>query len=205
MLVMDGNVSHGELEKLVRRARKFGVPTLFEPTSEAKSKKIVCKGKILPVDYMTPNEAELYSILAEASGVRHDGRDDEMVAKAATSVREFSEEDGLGTIMCTRGVRGIYVATEDPVVCLQLGRQKSAIMETPDLSSAFVGKKVWSTTGCGDSFVGGFVHATVRGKSVQDSVLLGQLCARAAMFSESAVHQDLGSIMLSCPISLPLM
>jgi sugar/nucleoside kinase (ribokinase family) len=186
MLVLDGNLSNDVLKTLVARAKMLRVPTLFEPVSLTKCRNILGKdGKILPVDYITPNEEELRSMLrhpdiAASEAIEH------MSAKTLIQQMGLHEEHGVTTAIVTVGAEGVVFSKE-------LGSfESNQVAAAPPIADG--NNDVVNTTGCGDSFVGGFVHGIVSGKGKTGSIDLGQRCARAAMLSESAVNPQLAKL-----------
>jgi pseudouridine kinase len=165
IVVMDTNIPEESIEYVVDLCNKVKVPLLIEPVSVEKAKKLrsVLDGsgegrgeesgsgsgngnRRWAIDYITPSENELKSIL----GAEIDDDEDIDVMKAAEELRR----KGAKNVIVTLGKRGIYVSCGGGVGGVGEGRKK-------DCWSKFMAPyrgEVVDVTGAGDALVAGLVY-----------------------------------------------
>jgi len=154
---MPGGKFLGEVISIIQAVKKCGAKVVVD-TSGAALNEIVAVGGI---EILKPNLGEL----SELTGVKVD---DEPVAivKAAKPLL-----DKVKTIVVTRGEKGAVVVTRDSVI------EGRCVTE----------KKIVSTVGCGDYFLGGFLC----GRNLQDSLSKGLKLAAVRAWGD---EQDWGGV-----------
>jgi len=129
-------------------ARERKMTTVLNPAPAAPLDVEVCR----LIDILTPNETELQILT---------GREIDSDEAAAAAARELIGR-GVGSVVLTRGARGVMHVTSD-------------VTQTYD---AYV-VNARDTTGAGDAFNGGLLAALTEGKSIESAIDLGM---RAAAF-----------------------
>ena len=202
IVVVDTNIPEESIEYVVDLCNKVKVPLLIEPVSVEKAKKL---RKILDVDgggsgresgegsgsgrererwaidYITPSEDELKSIL----GAEIDDDEDIDVMKAAEELRR----KGAKNVIVTLGKRGIYVSCGGGV-----GEGKKE-----DCWSKFMAPykgEVVDVTGAGDALVAGLVYGIYKGYSLDVAAKFGLGAAVLTISTKEVVRRDLGESLL---------
>jgi pseudouridine kinase len=185
IVVVDTNIPEESIEYVVDLCNKVNVPLLIEPVSgkerergcgsesESESKKWV-------IDYITPSEDELESILGAKIN------DDEVVdtVKAAEELKCR----GVKNVIVTLGKRGIYVSSGGEVSDFSEGEQgdpKPGKFMTP-----YKGKVV-DVTGAGDALVAGLVYGIYKGYPLEMAARFGLGAAALTISTKEAVRRDL--------------
>jgi len=211
IVVMDTNIPEESIEYVVDLCNKVKVPLLIEPVSVEKAKKLrkvmggsgkgsgEGKGSEIEsgresergsgrwvIDYITPSEDELKSILG--AGTERDSRDSDEdegidldldVMKAAEELRR----KGAKNVIVTLGKRGIYVS------CGGTGEGKKE-----DYWSKFMAPyrgEVVDVTGAGDALVAGLVYGIYKGYSLEVAARFGLGAAALTISAKEAVRRDL--------------
>ncbi|KAL8781043.1 MAG: hypothetical protein Q9213_006188 [Squamulea squamosa] len=118
-------------------------------------------------DYLIGNETEA-AAWAEAQGEGVKGKSVQEIAKHMAELKKVNE-GRKRTVVITQG-------TEPTVVAVQ-GEEK--VREYPVRT---IGKEeIYDTNGAGDAFAGGFVAGIVEGKSLEESVDMGQWLAKLSI------------------------
>ncbi|KAL8672600.1 MAG: hypothetical protein Q9168_002943 [Polycauliona sp. 1 TL-2023] len=118
-------------------------------------------------DYLIGNETEA-AAWAEAQGGDVKGKSVQEIAKAIAGLKKANEKRKR-TVVITQG-------TEPTIVAVQ-GEEK--VREYPVRT---IGEKeIYDTNGAGDAFAGGFVAGIVEGKSLEESVDMGQWLAKLSI------------------------
>jgi pseudouridine kinase len=181
IVVMDTNIPEQSIEYVVDLCNKVKVPILVEPVSVEKAKKL---RKILDgsgkwnIDYITPSEDELESILeAEMSGHQDMG-----LVRAAEELKRR----GVKKVIVTLGKRGIYLYYGGAGGSSEGGQDKpSKFFITPYKS------KIVDVTGAGDALVAGLVYGIYKGYSLKVAAKFGLRAAALTISTKEAVRRDL--------------
>lgn len=215
IVAFDGNIGESHASQLLTACQSHGqchpsqpIVTVFEPTSVSKSTIVLehflksDKNKMLPVTYATPNTYELQHMYDHAKGLGLLRADDEQVVPspghiAAAILPGQTLQKALALVYA-----GIF-----EVILLKVGKHgvvtisKDLVSHEPIPSRAVT---LVNTTGCGDSFVGGFIAALCRLKDDQNfdtrhtlhkATLAGQLAARNTIQSTLAVGPNMEDIL----------
>lgn len=172
-LVLDANLPLHLLQKLASCAAKLGTAVVFEPTCVPKAKETV--SILSHVSYAFPNIVELEAMVDTHS--RFIKIEDQM-----TLVLERMHPSAA-TLVVTAGKEGVYVASREGTA-------------EPNIVFYSVERVVAAenTTGAGDTFVGAFLHAMVKGCKLEDAVKFSMKAAELSVqHSTSAVSPLLSS------------
>ena len=186
IVVMDTNIPEQSIGYVVDLCNKVKVPILVEPVSVEKSRKLK---KVLDgsgkwtIDYITPSEDELESILGTEIG---DDRDldldiDLNIVKAAEELKG----KGVKNVIVTLGKRGIYVS---------YGGAGDSSEGGPDEPGKFMAPykgEVVDVTGAGDALVAGLVYGIFKGYSTEVAARFGLGAAALTISTKEAVRRDL--------------
>ncbi len=168
LVVLDGNLSDDVLVGALDIAAAAGRPVLLDPVSVPKAGRI---GPLLNMDRplyaVTPNRDEL----AAMTGM--DVSTGEEIALAAALLHDL-------------GVRNVW---------LRLGPQGSVLFDADASVSRFAAQPavVIDVTGAGDAMVGAFVHAVVRGHSLNDAARFAHAAAALTIASTHTVRPDISA------------
>lgn len=138
IVFMDANVSIEVMQTVCKLCEKHHVPIFHDPTSIAKSKKIIQAKCLDKITFLKPNEHEALNMGKELYKIRKIRR----YPKSLKSCVEALVNSGVKHVILTRGKDGILYATKS-------GRSIT-FKEFPALPA-----KIVNVTGCGDSFSGG--------------------------------------------------
>lgn len=183
IVVMDTNIPEQSIEYVVDLCNKVKVPILVEPVSVEKAKKL---GKVLDgsgrwnIDYITPSEGELESILGAEIG---DYQDMDLVRAA-----EELKGKGVKNVIITLGKRGIYVSSGGGVSDFSEGKQGDP--EPGKFMAPYKGEVV-DVTGAGDALVAGLVYGIYKGYSLEVAARFGLGAAALTISTKEAVRRDL--------------
>jgi len=188
IVVMDTNIPEQSIEYVVDLCNKVNVPLLIEPVSVEKAKKLrkVLEGRgkrrgsgKWAIDYITPSEDELDSIL----GAEIDDDRDINLVKAAEELKG----KGVRNVIVTLGERGIYVS------CSGSGGSSEGEQDKPGRGKFMAPYKgeVVDVTGAGDALVAGLVYGIYKGYSVEVAVRFGLGAAALTISTKEAVRRDL--------------
>ena len=156
------------------------MPILVEPVSVEKAKKL---RKILDgsgkwhIDYITPSEDELESILEAEIG----GNQDMGLVRAAEELKSR----GVKKVIVTLGKRGIYVYYGDAGGLNEGGQDESSKFMAP-----YKGKVV-DVTGAGDALVAGLVYGIYKGYTLKVAAKFGLRAAALTISTKETVRRDL--------------
>jgi pseudouridine kinase len=181
IVVMDTNIPGQSIEYVVDLCNKVKVPILVEPVSVEKAKKL---RKVLDgsgkwhIDYITPSEDELESILeAEMGGHQNIG-----LVRAAEELKH----KGAKKVIVTLGKRGIYVYYGGAGGSSEGGRQ----IERGKFMAPYKSKVV-DVTGAGDALVAGLVYGIYKGYPLEVAAKFGLRAAALTISTKEAVRRDL--------------
>ena len=189
IVVMDTNIPEQSIEYVVDLCNKVKVPLLIEPVSVEKARKLrkVLEGSGRErgsgrwvIDYITPSEDELESILgAETERDSDEGEGiDVDVVKAAEELRR----KGAKNVIVTLGKRGIYVSCSG----VDEGRKE----DWNKFMVPYRGEVV-DVTGAGDALVAGLVYGIYKGYSTEVAARFGLGAAALTISTKEAVRRDL--------------
>ena len=182
IVVVDTNIPEESIEYVVDLCNKVNVPLLIEPVSVEKAKKL---RKILDgsgrwiIDYITPSEDELESIL----GAEIDDDRDIDVVKAAEELKCH----GVKNVIVTLGKRGIYVSYGGAGGSSEGGQDEPG---KGKFMAPYRGEVV-DVTGAGDALVAGLVYGIYKGYSVEVAARFGLGAAALTISTKEAVRRDL--------------
>lgn len=183
IVVMDTNIPEESIEYVVELCNKVKVPVLIEPVSVEKAKKV---RKVLDgrgrwiIDYITPSENELESIL----GAEIDDDEDTDIVRAAEELKDR----GAKNVIVSLGERGIYVSSGGGVSDFSEGEQGDP--EPGKFMGPYKGEVV-DVTGAGDALVAGLVYGIYKGYSLEVAARFGLGAAALTISSKEAVRRDL--------------
>ncbi len=186
IVVVDTNIPEESIEYMVELCNKVKVPVLIEPVSVEKARKL---RKVLDrsgrwiIDYITPSEDELESILGAEIG---DDQDLDLdidldIAKAAEELKG----KGVKNVIITSGKRGIYVS------CGEAGGSSEGGQDEPSKFMVPYKGEVVDVTGAGDALVAGLVYGIYKGYSLEVAARFGLAAAALTISSKEAVRRDL--------------
>jgi pseudouridine-5'-phosphate glycosidase/pseudouridine kinase len=174
--VLDANAPIGVLTQALINAEEVGCSNvLLEPTSVEKGIDVVRAGLLKYIKYATPNEDELFGMAIEL-GWRTPNRRFDPCEDAGNFVVERMMKSDDTRLLVTRGSQGI----------MEIARDKLATLHsvTPIDSD-----KIVNVTGCGDTFVAGFVHHMVtQPNDVKGAIAFGQEVAGLNLGYDGAVE-----------------
>ena len=191
IVVMDTNIPEESIEYVVDLCNKVDVPLLIEPVSVEKAKKV---RKVLDgsrkgrgsrrwvIDYITPSEDELDSILG-AGAEKDDDEDIDIVGAA-----EELKGRGAKNVIVSLGERGIYVSSGSGVSKFSEGEQGDP--EQGKFMGSYKGEVV-DVTGAGDALVAGLVYGIYKGYSLEVAARFGLGAAALTISTKEAVRRDL--------------
>ena len=183
IVVIDTNIPEESIEYVVDLCNKVKVPLLIEPVSVEKAKKLrsVLDGSgkgsgsgRWAIDYITPSENELKSILG--AEIEDEGID---VMKVAEELRH----KGAKNVIVTLGKRGIYVSCGGGAG----GRRKE---DWNKFMAPYRGEVV-DVTGAGDALVAGLVYGIYKGYSLEMAARFGLGAAALTISTKEVVRRDL--------------
>ena len=180
IVVMDTNIPEQSIEYVVDLCNKVKVPILVEPVSAEKAKKL---RKILDgsgkwdIDYITPSEDELESILEAEMG----GHQDMGLVRAAEELKRR----GVKKVIVTLGKRGIYVSYGGAGGSSERGQDEPSKFMAPYKS------KVVDVTGAGDALVAGLIYGIYKGYPLKVAAKFGLRAAALTISTKEAVRRDL--------------
>lgn len=185
IVIMDTNIPEESIEYVVELCNKVNVPLLIEPVSAEKARKLRSvldrsrkgrgSGKWV-IDYITPSEDELDSILG--AGTKRDDDEDIGVVKVAEKLKCR----GVKNVIVTLGKRGIYVSC---------GRAGEGRKEDWNKFMAPYRGEVVDVTGAGDALVAGLVYGIYKGYSLEVAARFGLGAAALTISTKEAVRRDL--------------
>jgi len=183
IVVMDTNIPEQSIEYVVDLCNKAKVPLLVEPVSMEKAKKL---RKILDgsgrwtIDYITPSEDELVSILGAGTERGNNEDIDIDVVKAAEELKS----KGAKNVIVTLGERGIYAS---------YGAVGKGEQEEPGRGKFMASYKgeVVDVTGAGDALVAGLVYGIYKGYLLEVAARFGLAAAALTISTKEAVRIDL--------------
>jgi len=189
IVVMDTNIPEQSIEYVVDLCNKVKVPLLIEPVSVEKARKL---RKVLDgsgkgrgsgrwaIDYITPSEDELESILwAETE---RDSDEDEGIDVDVVKAAEELRRKGTKNVIVTLGKRGIYVSYSG----VDEGRKE----DWNKFMAPYRGEVV-DVTGAGDALVAGLVYGIYKGYSLEMAARFGLGAAALTISTKEAVRRDL--------------
>jgi len=189
MVVIDTNIPEKSIEYVVDLCNKVKVPLLIEPVSVEKAKKLK---KVLDenrkeqgkrkrvIDYITPNEDELYSILgAEVKRNDNEDRDVDLVEAV-----EKLKSKGVRNVIVTLGEKGIYASS---------GEVSKGEQDEPGRGNFLASYKgeVVDVTGAGDALVAGLVYGIYQGYSLEVAARFSLAAAALTISTKETVRRDL--------------
>jgi pseudouridine kinase len=183
IVVIDTNIPEESIEYVVDLCNKVKVPLLIEPVSVEKAKKV---RKVLDgrgrwiIDYITPSEDELESIL----GAEMDDDVDIDIVGAAEELKGR----GAKNVIVSLGERGIYVSSGGRVSDFSGGEQGGP--EPGKFMGSYKGEVV-DVTGAGDALVAGLVYGIYKGYSLEVAARFGLAGAALTVSTREVVRRDL--------------
>jgi len=211
IVVMDTNIPEESIEYVVGLCNEVKVPLLIEPVSVEKAKKLrgvldgsgkgrgsegeseresgsesECESGRWVVDYITPSENELKSILGAEI---EEGRDFNLDMDIDLNIVKAAEElkgKGVKNVIVTLGKRGIYVS------CSGTGGGSSERVQDKvnKFMSPYRGDVV-DVTGARDALVAGLVYGIYKGYSLEVGARFGLAAAALTVSTKETVRRDL--------------
>ena len=189
IVVVDTNIPEESIEYVVDLCNKVNVPLLIEPVSVKKARKL---RKVLEgsgkgrgsgrwvIDYITPSEDELESILG-AGAERDNDEDIDINIDMVKAVEELKNK-GVRNVIVTLGERGIYVSCG--------GADEGRKEDWNKFMAPYRGEVV-DVTGAGDALVAGLVYGIYKGYSMEVAARFGLGAAALTISTKEAVRRDL--------------
>lgn len=195
IVVADANLPTSGLSALAEACSAARVPLFLEPVSVPKAAAAARSGALAHCAFASPNEDELLAIahaLDPGAGVPA------LLAPAGTAERAAQLEHaargvlarGTHTLLITCGAAGVLVASRD-------GAPPGGAVRF--LRYPAHAARVQSTRGAGDSLVGGFVAAWLRGAPEAACVHAALAAAAASLESDAAISPALSPALLPPP------
>eukprot|EP01029_Cantina_marsupialis_P031541 TRINITY_DN9136_c0_g1_i1.p1 TRINITY_DN9136_c0_g1~~TRINITY_DN9136_c0_g1_i1.p1 ORF type:complete len:699 (-),score=259.87 TRINITY_DN9136_c0_g1_i1:1026-3122(-) len=198
MVMFDGNLPCDSMEALMEILDDGQIPSWFEPTSVAKSTKIVDSGAVEHITFMSPNIDELVAISRSLSNLPVESDVDLVCEKHEEfmvhvqhvmehMITEGADSDVEKHILVTRGGEGLVLAS---------GKRSSdgVHVHYQYFPTMLQGEEhIISTTGAGDSLVGGMMWGLMEGLPMTECVSAGLHTARMSLMSEFPVSEELSS------------
>jgi len=189
IVVMDTNISEQSIDYVVDLCNQVKVPILVEPVSVEKAKKLrkVLDGsgkgkerKRWVIDYITPNEDELYSILgAEVKRNDNEDRDVDLVEAV-----EKLKGKGVRNVIVTLGEKGIYASSGE------VSRGEQDEPGRGNFIASYKGEVV-DVTGAGDALVAGLVYGIYKGYPFEVAARFSLAAAALTISTKETVRRDL--------------
>ena len=189
IVVVDTNIPEESIEYVVDLCNKVNVPLLIEPVSVKKARKLrkVLEGsgkdigsRRWVIDYITPSEDELESILG-AGAERDNDEDIDINIDMVKAVEELKSK-GVRNVIVTLGERGIYVSCG--------GADEGRKEDWNKFMAPYRGEVV-DVTGAGDALVAGLVYGIYKGYSLEMAARFGLGAAALTISTKEAVRRDL--------------
>jgi len=189
IVVVDTNIPEESIEYVVDLCNKVNVPLLIEPVSVKKARKLrkVLEGsgkgiesRRWVIDYITPSEDELKSILG-AGAERDNDEDIDINIDMVKAVEELKNK-GVRNVIVTLGERGIYVSCG--------GADEGRKEDWNKFMAPYRGEVV-DVTGAGDALVAGLVYGIYKGYSMEMAARFGLGAAALTISTKEAVRRDL--------------
>ena len=189
LVVADTNIPEESIEYVVDLCNKVNVPLLIEPVSVEKARKL---RKVLDgsgkgrgsgrwaIDYITPSEDELESILGAET--ERDSDEDEGIDVDVVKAAEELRRKGAKNVIVTLGKRGIYASYSG----VDEGRKE----DWNKFMAPYRGEVV-DVTGAGDALVAGLVYGIYKGYSLEMAARFGLGAAALTISTKEAVRRDL--------------
>lgn len=179
IVLIDGNMATGTVEKILEICGKHKVPVFFEPTDmnvAAKPFQKLPRKLTENIKYISPNIYELeaiYKALVSADFIDLPASELERAYALMEHVGEYFD-----CIILTLGAQGVMVKQR------QSGGRSTHYPPTKEL------KNIVNVSGAGDSFVAGFLTGMLKGLPEERCVALGFYAAEKALLSESPVPRE---------------
>lgn len=184
LVLLDGNLSVSDLREIVGICKHMKKDVWFEPTSVAKSTRIVAAGVLGEVRYTSPNVSEA---MAMSIWIRRDNGADGKLANLANGDKD--DEGGLEiagrTILGVDGIgKRVLLITQGDKGVIQMLQLDNGQISRKDLRATVVDKVV-STTGAGDCLAGRCAGGIAVGEDLNVAMaeamwLAGQCCGYEA-------------------------
>jgi pseudouridine kinase len=191
IVVADNNIPEKSIEYVVDLCSKVKVPLLIEPVSVEKARKLrkVLEGSEKEkgsgrwvIDYITPSEDELESILG--AGTKRDNDEDIDIDIDVVKAAEELKGKGVRNVIVTLGERGIYVS------CGGGAGERREEEDWNKFMAPYKGEVV-DVTGAGDALVAGLVYGIYKGYSLEMAARFGLGAAALTISTKEAVRRDL--------------
>jgi len=183
IVVMDTNIPEESIKYVVDLCNKVNVPLLIEPVSVEKARKLrkVLEGsRRWVIDYITPSEDELESILG--AEMERDSDEDEGIDLDVVKAAEELRRKGAKNVIVTLGKRGIHVSC--------CGDDEGRKEDWNKFMAPYRGEVV-DVTGAGDALVAGLVYGIYKGYSMEVAARFGLGAAALTISTKEAVRRDL--------------
>ena len=111
-----------------------------------------------------------------------------MNEKEAVAVTKCQTPQEAADVLIQMGIEHVYITLGNEGVYCKSNIKEALFPALP--------VEVVNTTGAGDAFLAGVVHATLQGISFPQTAQYGLMAARATLMSEQAVNPDIANILL---------
>ncbi|CAB3400998.1 unnamed protein product [Caenorhabditis bovis] len=182
-VVLDANLPLPVMKETINIAEKCGKPVWFEPTDIKKVRAIFDCGGIDKIAAVSPNANEFLEWLKLCKIENIDGD----VVKSPRRILELIEKE-KEKVMKNVSIMVVSLAQNGTAV---IHRDKFGLLTFKSIDAPVSPKEVVSVSGAGDSFNSGLLAGLLYGKSLDDSINVGQRCASATLQSVLAVAESL--------------
>jgi len=155
MVLLDGNLTPKTLNGLLELCQQNDCTVFYEPVGVTKSVSCIRGGKLEGITYISPNELEIEEICRKTNGPSND----EQTLAGFEAQCEWLVSLGCGTVFLTLGARGVYFYT----------KQQKGLIPAIHIPKNLIR----STSGAGDSFVGGVISGLMESLPLEGSIKRG--------------------------------
>ena len=192
--VLDANMTSETIAHVVEKAFLFNVPVIFEPTSVAKCTRILESLKQGKIWCLTPNTLEFVTICKNLAPSLEEHLSSKLFSdqKALKIVCSFLfSKFPLTHLIIKMGKNGAALASNPNASSFKSPSIPAKLANPEDLYLTFFAAPsiphIVSTSGAGDSFVGGLVASLVSGRSILESIPYAIVAASLTLQSEHSV------------------
>ena len=174
---------------IAQLCQKHCVPLVLEPTAPLKFKQFYDGGLLSMVSLLSPNATELAAISDDLAIWNHSKllnaipqEFSQILPQMVQCLSMMSQQTDSRSVLTTIGKNGVLYC------CQSSGDQ----LQVYHLPKAPVSPQIKSTSGAGDSFLGGFLAASCKGGSVEECLKMGTYCAFRSLESFETIDSDIG-------------
>ncbi|KAL5251650.1 hypothetical protein ACHWQZ_G017128 [Mnemiopsis leidyi] len=174
---------------IAQLCHKHCVPLVLEPTAPVKFKQFVNSGILGKVALLSPNATEL-AVIFDDLEIPEISRLMETIPQEFSLIlcqmvrclSMMSKQNDSRSVLTTIGEMGV-------LYCVQSSEEHLRVYHLP---RAPVSPCIKSTSGAGDSFLGGFLAGLCGDRSVEDCLKIGTFCAFKSLESFDTIDSNIG-------------